>query len=52
MGIATGYGLEGRGVGVRVPVRARFFLLYVVQTSSGVHAAFCPVGTEGKAAGE
>jgi hypothetical protein len=25
--IATGYGLHGRGVGVRVPVGARFFLL-------------------------
>jgi hypothetical protein len=25
VGIATGYGLDGRGVGVRVPVRARFF---------------------------
>jgi hypothetical protein len=27
VGIATGYGLDGRGVGVRVPVGARFFLL-------------------------
>jgi hypothetical protein len=25
VGIAIGYGLDGRGVGVRVPVRARFF---------------------------
>jgi hypothetical protein len=25
VGIATGYGLDGRGVGVRVPVEARFF---------------------------
>jgi hypothetical protein len=25
IGISTGYGLDGRGVGVRVPVGARFF---------------------------
>jgi hypothetical protein len=25
VGIATGYGLDGRGVGVRVPVRSRMF---------------------------
>jgi hypothetical protein len=25
LGIATGYGLDGRGVGVQVPVGARFF---------------------------
>jgi hypothetical protein len=25
VGIATGYGLDGRGVGVRVPVGSRFF---------------------------
>jgi hypothetical protein len=27
-GIATGYGEDGRGVGVRVPVGARFFVFY------------------------
>jgi hypothetical protein len=26
VGIATGYGLDGRGIGVRVPVAAKYFL--------------------------
>jgi hypothetical protein len=30
VGIATGYGLGGRGVGVRVPVGARFFFSHSV----------------------
>jgi hypothetical protein len=35
-GIATGYGLDGRRVGVRVPVEVRFlFSLHVVQTGYG-----------------
>lgn len=33
--IATGYGLAGRGVRVRVLARARFSLLHVVQSGSG-----------------
>jgi hypothetical protein len=37
VGLATGYGLEDRGVGVPVPVESRNFLLHVVQTGSGVH---------------
>jgi hypothetical protein len=45
VGIATGYGLEGRGVGVRVPAEARFSFLHVVQTGSGAHSASYPVGT-------
>jgi hypothetical protein len=42
--IATSYGLDKRGVGVRVPVGLRFSLLHVVQTGSGVHPTYliCP----------
>jgi hypothetical protein len=35
VGIATGYGLDNRGVAV--PVGQEFSLLHVVQTGSGVH---------------
>jgi hypothetical protein len=38
---------DGRGVGVRVPVGARFSLLHVVQTGSGAHPVSYPVGTGG-----
>jgi hypothetical protein len=34
VGTAFGYGLDDRGVGVRVPVGSRFSLLHVVQTGS------------------
>jgi hypothetical protein len=56
VGIATGYGLEDRGVVVRVPVGPKIFFLHVVQTGSGVHPTFYPRGTRelfsrGKAAG-
>jgi hypothetical protein len=55
VGIATSYGLDDRGVGVRVPGQ-QFSLLHVVQTDSGVHPTSYPMGTrdsfsEGKAAG-
>jgi hypothetical protein len=55
--IANGYGLDGRGVRVRVPVGARFSSLHVVETGSGAHAVSYPVRaggifTWGKAAGE
>jgi hypothetical protein len=40
VGMATGYGLDGRVVGVRVPP-------HVVQTGSGAHSASYPMGTEG-----
>jgi hypothetical protein len=47
VGIVTGYGLDDRGIGVRVPVGSRFFSLFrVVQTGSGVHSAY-PMGTSG-----
>jgi hypothetical protein len=44
-GIATGYGLDDRGVGVQVPVGKKFSLLHIVQTSSGVHPTSYPKGT-------
>jgi hypothetical protein len=47
VGIATGYGLDGRGVGVRVPVRSRIFLLHVVQTDSEIHPTSYLLGTGG-----
>jgi hypothetical protein len=40
VGIATTYGLDDRGVGVRVPVG-------IVQTGSEVHPTSYPIGTEG-----
>jgi hypothetical protein len=51
VGIATGYGLDGRGVAVRVPVGAIYSLLHVFQTGSGAHPAFYTVGTGGSFAG-
>jgi hypothetical protein len=56
VGIATGYGLDDRWVGILDPVGSKFSLLHVVQTGSGVHPTSCPMGTEssfprGKAAG-
>jgi hypothetical protein len=46
-GIATGYGLEERGVGVRVPVGSRIFSSPKVQTGSGVHPTSYPMGIGG-----
>jgi hypothetical protein len=37
VGISTGYGMDDRGVGVRVPVGTRVLLLHVVQTGSGAN---------------
>jgi hypothetical protein len=45
VGIATGYGLFDRGVGVRVQVGTRLFLLHVIQTGSGAHPVSHPMGT-------
>jgi hypothetical protein len=47
VGIATGYKLDGRGVGFRVPIGAGFSLLHVVQTGPGAHSAFYPKSTRG-----
>jgi hypothetical protein len=43
VGIATGYGLDDRGIGVRVVVGQEFSLLYVVQTGSGIHPTSYPM---------
>jgi hypothetical protein len=53
VGIATGYGLNGRGFEVRVRVEARFSPLHVVLTGSGVHPASYPIDSfpRNKAAG-
>jgi hypothetical protein len=51
VGIATVYGLDDRGVGVRVPVGSRISLLHVVQTGSGAHPASYPMGTGGFSSG-
>jgi hypothetical protein len=46
--IATGYGLNDRGVGVRVPLGARIFLFFrVIQIGSWAHPASYPTGTGG-----
>jgi hypothetical protein len=46
VGIATGYGLDGRGVGVRVPVgETDFSLLHDVQTRSGAQPGDYTTGT-------
>jgi hypothetical protein len=50
-GIATGYGLDDRGVGVRVPIRAKFSYPHVVKTGSGAHPTSYPMGTEGSFSG-
>jgi hypothetical protein len=36
VGIATAYGMEGRGVGVRFLIGQEFSTLHAVQTGSGV----------------
>jgi hypothetical protein len=45
--IATGYGLDGTEIGVRVQVGSRFSLLHVVQTGSVTHPASYPKVTGG-----
>jgi hypothetical protein len=46
VGIATGYGLDDWGSGVRFsPGAGNLSLLHRVQTGSGVHAASYPMGT-------
>jgi hypothetical protein len=45
VGIATGYGLDGRGVGVRVPVGSRIFSSLVVQTGTEAQSTSCPMVT-------
>jgi hypothetical protein len=46
--IVSDYGLEDRAIGVRSPAGAKDFSSSVcVQTGSGVHPAFCTMGTGG-----
>jgi hypothetical protein len=48
VGIALGYGLDGRGSRVRFPAGARNFSLHHrVQNGSGAHPASYPMGTRG-----
>jgi hypothetical protein len=47
VGTATGYGLDSRGVVVRVLVGVRFSLLHVFQTISGADSLSYPMGTGG-----
>jgi hypothetical protein len=51
VGIATGYGLDDRGFGVRVSVGSKIFSFLVVQTGSGAHPASYPMGTRGSFSG-
>jgi hypothetical protein len=51
VGIMTGYGLNDRGVGVRVPVGSRNSLLQVAQTGSGIDPTSYPMGTRGSIPG-
>jgi hypothetical protein len=46
VGITTGYGLDGRGAGVRVPVQEQFFPpLQLIQSDSGAHPVSYPMDT-------
>jgi hypothetical protein len=45
-GIATGYGLGGREVGVRAPVGA-LISFHAIQTGSEAQPTFCPVDNQG-----
>jgi hypothetical protein len=47
VGIATGYGLEDGGIGVRVTVKQKYSPLRVVQTGSVVHPTSYTMGTRG-----
>jgi hypothetical protein len=52
VGIVPGYGLDSQGVGVRVPVESKIFLLCVVQTGSKAHPASYPMDTRGSFLGD
>jgi hypothetical protein len=47
VGIATGYGLDDRGVGVGIPVGSRIARLHVVHTGSVAHPVSYLMGTGG-----
>jgi hypothetical protein len=50
VGIVTGYGMDDRGVGVKVPVGSIIFSPLRRPDRLGDHPASCPMGTGGKAA--
>jgi hypothetical protein len=55
-GIAAGYGLDGKGIRVRVPAGQDFFAIHFIQISSRARSASYTTGTggsfhRGKAAG-
>jgi hypothetical protein len=45
--IATGYGMDGRSVGVRVQIGARCFSVHVVHTGFGAHSDPYSLGAGG-----
>jgi hypothetical protein len=47
VGIATAYGVDDRGGGVRALVQSEFSLLHIVETGSGAHPTSYPMGTGG-----
>jgi hypothetical protein len=47
VGIATGYGLDDRGVLVRIPVGSTISILHRFQIGSGTHSSLYTKGTEG-----
>jgi hypothetical protein len=51
VGTATGYGLNGRAVEVRVTVRSRISLLHVVQTGSRAQPASYSMSIGGSSSG-
>jgi hypothetical protein len=46
-GVAIGYWLDDRGVGVRVPIGSNILSLHAVQTGSEAHPASNPMSTGG-----
>jgi hypothetical protein len=52
VGIRTGYGLDGRGAGVRAPVRATFFSSPRCQERFCIHQASYPIGIGGSFPGD
>jgi hypothetical protein len=43
--VATGYGLDDRGVGFRIPVGSRIFTFSLSADRSGVHQTSYPIST-------
>jgi hypothetical protein len=47
VGIASDYGLDYRGVGVRVPIGSRIFTFHIFYTDSVAHTTAHTMGTGG-----